>query len=73
MPQNDALVITLWIFYTDVRGVLIDPGSLANIIKSQMVEEMEITGRIIPKVRLLLEFNNYSEMTRGEVMLVTNA
>lgn len=73
MPHKVTLVITLRIFDTDVRRVLIDPGSSTNIIQSRVVEEMELTGRSISKVRLLSRFNNSCEMTRGELALVTNA
>ncbi|XP_070054579.1 uncharacterized protein [Nicotiana tomentosiformis] len=58
ISHNDALVITLRIFDTDMRRVLIDPGSSANIIQSRVVEEMELIGQIIPKVGLLSGFNN---------------
>lgn len=32
MPHNDAVVITLRNFETEVRKILIDPGSLTNIV-----------------------------------------
>lgn len=73
MPHTDALVITLWIFDTDVRRVLIDPDISANIIQLQVVKELKITSQVIPKLRLLSGFYNSSEMTMGEVILVTNA
>lgn len=33
IPHNDALVITLKFFYTDVRMVLIFPDRLSNIVQ----------------------------------------
>ncbi|XP_070053352.1 uncharacterized protein [Nicotiana tomentosiformis] len=37
-PHNDALVISILINKSRVKRVLIDPGSLANIIRSMVVE-----------------------------------
>lgn len=40
MPHNDALLIALQIFGTDVRRVLIDPRTSTNIVQLRVIEEM---------------------------------
>lgn len=44
IPHNDALVTTLCMLDIDVRRVLFDPGSSANIIQLWVIEEMQLTG-----------------------------
>lgn len=72
MPHTNILVNILQIFDTAIIAFLIDPGSLTNTFQLRVIKEMEITGQVIPKVRLLSRFNNSSEMTGGEVILTIN-
>ncbi|XP_059285177.1 uncharacterized protein LOC132038541 [Lycium ferocissimum] len=39
-PHNDALVISTLTFKSQVKHILIDPGSSANIIRSRVVEQL---------------------------------
>lgn len=71
MAHNDALVIILQIFYTDVRHIFVDPSSSANIIQMRVIKEIHIEDMIITKALLLSGFNNFSEMTKGEITLRT--
>ncbi|XP_070004527.1 uncharacterized protein [Nicotiana sylvestris] len=67
--HNDALVISLLVHDTNVKRVLIDPGSSVNIILLRVVDEMQSNDKMIPKAQYLSGFDNSSVITKGEVML----
>ncbi|XP_070055249.1 uncharacterized protein [Nicotiana tomentosiformis] len=58
IPHNDALVISLLIHDTNVKRVLIDPGSSVNIILLRVVNEMLMGNHVVPKARSLSGFDN---------------
>ncbi|XP_070026198.1 uncharacterized protein [Nicotiana sylvestris] len=72
-PYNDALVISLIVFDTNVKRVLIDPGSSVNIILLRVLREMQVEEKIIPKAHTLSGFDNSSIVIKGEVTLTTFA
>ncbi|XP_070005068.1 uncharacterized protein [Nicotiana sylvestris] len=72
-PHNDALVISLLVHDTNVKRVLIDPGSSVNIILLRILREMQAKDKLIPKAHTLFGFDNSSIVTRGEVILTTFA
>ncbi|XP_070007716.1 uncharacterized protein [Nicotiana sylvestris] len=72
-PHNDALVISLLVHDTNVKQVLIDPGSSVNIILLRVVNEMQANDKLIPKARTLSSFDNLSAITKGEIVLTTFA
>nr|XP_016455716.1 PREDICTED: uncharacterized protein LOC107779748 [Nicotiana tabacum] len=51
----------------------VDPGSLANIIQWRVLEQAKVIGSIITATKLLAKFNLASVITRGEILLPTNA
>ncbi|XP_070020428.1 uncharacterized protein [Nicotiana sylvestris] len=59
-PHNDALVISLLVHDTNVKQVLIDPGSSVNIILLRVVNEMQVDDKLIPKSHTLSGFDNSS-------------
>ncbi|XP_070029630.1 uncharacterized protein [Nicotiana sylvestris] len=67
--HNDALVISFLLDKFQIKRVLVDPGSSANIIKSRVVEQLGLLDQIVPVSRLLNGFNMESETTKGEVIL----
>ncbi|XP_070040885.1 uncharacterized protein [Nicotiana tomentosiformis] len=69
IPHNDALLISLLVHDTNVKRVLIDPGSSVNIILLRVVNEMQANDKVIPKARSLSGFDNSSIITKGEVVL----
>ncbi|XP_059310915.1 uncharacterized protein LOC132062348 [Lycium ferocissimum] len=71
-PHNDALVISILIFKSQVKRILIDPGSSANIIRWRVVEQLKLLDQIIPVARVLSGFNMASETTKGEISLPVN-
>ncbi|XP_070005051.1 uncharacterized protein [Nicotiana sylvestris] len=73
IPHNDALVISLLVHDTNVKRVLIDPGSSVNIILLRVVNEMQADGKFLPKERTLSGFDNSSVVTKGEIILTTFA
>lgn len=52
--HNDALVITLYVYNTIVKRVLIDPDSSVNFILLRVVKEIQVADRIIPKGSLFM-------------------
>ncbi|XP_070002647.1 uncharacterized protein [Nicotiana sylvestris] len=73
IPHNDVLVISLLVHDTNVKRVLIDPGSFVNIIFLRVVNEMQAIDHVIPKARSLSGFDNSSVITKGEITLSTFA
>ncbi|XP_075084757.1 uncharacterized protein LOC142168008 [Nicotiana tabacum] len=73
LPHNDAVVISLNVLYLKIKHVLMDPGSLDNIIQYRVLEQDKLTENIIPATKLLAGFNLASVTTRGEILLLTNA
>ncbi|XP_009598346.2 uncharacterized protein [Nicotiana tomentosiformis] len=71
-PLNDALVISIMLNKIQVKRVLVDPGSSANIIRSRVVEQLGLLDQIVPASRVLNDFNMASEMTNGEIILPVN-
>ncbi|XP_070029577.1 uncharacterized protein [Nicotiana sylvestris] len=68
-PHNDALVISLIIHDTNVKRVLIDPGSFMNIILLRVLREMQVEDKVIPKAHTLSGFDNSSVLMKREVTL----
>ncbi|XP_070036486.1 uncharacterized protein [Nicotiana tomentosiformis] len=73
LPHNDTLVISLNMLDSKIKRVLMDPGSSVNIIQLRVLEQAKLTGSIISATKLLAGFNLASVITRGEILLVTNA
>ncbi|XP_070019920.1 uncharacterized protein [Nicotiana sylvestris] len=71
--HNDALVISLIIYDTNVKRVLIDPGSSVNIILLRVLREIQAKDKMIPKAHTLSGFDNSSVLMKGEVTLTTFA
>ncbi|XP_070022206.1 uncharacterized protein [Nicotiana sylvestris] len=71
-PHNDALVISIFMNKIQVKRVLVDPGSSANIIRSRVVEQLGLQDQIVPAAQVLNGFNMASETTKGEIMLPIN-
>ncbi|XP_070004995.1 uncharacterized protein [Nicotiana sylvestris] len=71
-PHNDALVISLLVHDTNVKRVLIDPGSSVNIILLRVVNEMQADDKLVPKAYTLSGFDNSSIVTKGEIILTTS-
>ncbi|XP_019259435.1 PREDICTED: uncharacterized protein LOC109237569 [Nicotiana attenuata] len=73
LPHNDALVISLNVLDFKIKRVLVDPGSLANIIQWRVLEEAKLIRSIISATKLIVGFNRASVTTQGEILLPTNA
>ncbi|XP_070025826.1 uncharacterized protein [Nicotiana sylvestris] len=70
--HNDALVISLLVHDTNVKQVLIDPGSSVNINLLRVVNELQVDDKLTPKTHTLSGFDN-SSVTKGEIILTTFA
>ncbi|XP_075098012.1 uncharacterized protein LOC142175328 [Nicotiana tabacum] len=68
-PHNNALVITLQILDADVKRIMVDDGSGACIIHPQVLTQMRLEDKILPRCIILIGFNNEVERTSGEITL----
>ncbi|XP_019257882.1 PREDICTED: uncharacterized protein LOC109236121 [Nicotiana attenuata] len=68
-PHYDALVITLRVFDTDVRRIMVDDRSGACIIHPRVLTQMKLEDRIVPCCITLTGFNNAVERTSGDITL----
>ncbi|XP_060178081.1 uncharacterized protein LOC132608014 [Lycium barbarum] len=73
LPHNDALVISVMIVDCQIRRILIDPGSSANIIQWKLIDQLSMMSKLTPSSRVLNGFNMESETTKGEIILPINA
>ncbi|XP_070010947.1 uncharacterized protein [Nicotiana sylvestris] len=71
-PDNDTLVISILMNKIQVKRVLIDPGSSTNIIRSRVVEQLDLQDQIVPATRVLNYFNMVSEITKEEIIFLVN-
>ncbi|XP_059290643.1 uncharacterized protein LOC132044167, partial [Lycium ferocissimum] len=71
-PHNDALVISILIVKPQVKRILVDSGSSANIIQWRVVEQLRLLDQIVPVARVLSGFNMASETMKGEMSLPVN-
>ncbi|XP_070025211.1 uncharacterized protein [Nicotiana sylvestris] len=71
-PHNDALVISILMNKIQVKRVLVDPDSLANLIQSRVMEQVSLQDHIVPAARLLNGFNIASETTKREIIFPVN-
>lgn len=71
-PHNDELVISILMNKTKIKRVLIDPSSSANIIKSKVVEQLDLQEQVVPATLVLHRFNMEYETTKGEIILLIN-
>ncbi|XP_019231187.1 PREDICTED: uncharacterized protein LOC109212030 [Nicotiana attenuata] len=68
-PHYDALVITLCVFDTDIRRIMVDDGSGACIIHPRVLTQMKLEDRVVLRCITLTGFNNDIEQTSGEITL----
>ncbi|XP_059290705.1 uncharacterized protein LOC132044233 [Lycium ferocissimum] len=65
-PQNDALVISVLINKSQVKRILINPGSSANVIHWKVVEQLGLLDQIVLAARVLNGFNMSCELQKGK-------
>ncbi|XP_070020586.1 uncharacterized protein [Nicotiana sylvestris] len=70
--HNDDLVISILLNKIQVKHVLVDPGSSANIIRSRVVEQLGLQDQIVSASRVLNGFNMASETIKGEIIIPVN-
>ncbi|XP_060211603.1 uncharacterized protein LOC132639133 [Lycium barbarum] len=70
--HNDALVNSILINKSQVKRILIDPGSSANIICWKVVEQLGLLDQIVPAAWVLNGFKMACETTKGDITLPVN-
>nr|CAN65131.1 hypothetical protein VITISV_005198 [Vitis vinifera] len=73
-PHRDALILSLEIGDFDVRRILVDPGSSADLVQASVVSHMghSLTGLENPG-RILSGFNGSSTTSLGDILLPVQA
>ena len=73
-PHRDALILSLEIGDFDVRRILVDPGSSADLVQASVVSHMghTLTGLENPG-RILSGFNGSSTTSLGDIVLSVQA
>nr|XP_009803240.1 PREDICTED: uncharacterized protein LOC104248636 [Nicotiana sylvestris] len=66
---NDTLVISFLLSDVQIKRVVVDPSSSANIIRSKVVEQLGLLNQVVPASRVLYGFNMAGEITKGEIVL----
>ena len=70
VPHYDAMVLTLCINGFDVHRVLIDPGSIADLLQLLAFKQMMLSFGVINSIgRILFGFNGTTTVTLGDVAL----
>ncbi|XP_019259334.1 PREDICTED: uncharacterized protein LOC109237478 [Nicotiana attenuata] len=73
LPHNHASVKSLSVLDFKIKRVLVDPGSLANIVQWSFLEQAKLIENIITTTKFLAGFNLKIMTTRGEILLLTHA
>ena len=70
-PYDDALVITLRIEGYDVKRVMVDQGSAAEIMYLDLYKELNLKARdLMPYSSLLVSFEGKIIIPKGQVRLL---
>ena len=73
-PHHDALVLTLCINNFDVHKVLVDPGSVADLLQLPPFKQMKIPlGKLSLAGRIFSDFNGATTLTMGDIALPIKA
>lgn len=73
-PHNDALILTLRINQFDVRRVLIDPGSAADLLQMSAYKQMGLLQSSLENPRwILFRFNGVTPTSLGDVVILVQA
>ena len=73
-PHYDALVLTLCINNFDVHRVLIDPGSMADLLHLPAFKKMKVLlDHLSSTGRILFGFNGATTLTMGDIVLSIKA
>ena len=74
IPHYDALVLTLCINNFDVRRVLVDPGSAADLLHLPTFKQMKISlDHLSSTSKVLFRFNGATTLKVGDIVLSVKA
>ena len=74
VPHYDVLVLTLYINGFDVHKVLVDPGSVVDLLQLLAFRKMKLSSYMRNSVgRILFGFNEATIVTLGDVALLVKA
>ena len=69
-PYDDALVITLWIGGYDVKRVMVDQGSAAEIMYPDLYKELSLSAEdLTPYSSPLVSFEGNVIIPKGQIKL----
>ena len=74
MPHYDAIVLTLCINGFDVHRVLVDHGSIVDLLQLLAFSQMKLSPQMLNSVeRILSGFNDATTTTLGDITLPMKA
>ena len=74
MPHYDALILTLCINGFNVHRVLVDPGSVTDLLQLPAFRQMKLSSFMLNSAgRILSGFNGATTVTLGDVTLLVKA
>ena len=74
VPHYDALVLTLCINGLDVHRVLVDPGSVVDLLQLPAFNQMKLSPQMLSSAgRILSGFNGTTTTTLGDITLPIQA
>nr|XP_016456269.1 PREDICTED: uncharacterized protein LOC107780254 [Nicotiana tabacum] len=68
----DALVISFLLSKVQIKRVLVDPSSSANVIRSKVVEQLGLLDQIMPASQVLHNFNMDGEIKKREILFLVD-
>ena len=72
--HHDALVLTLCINDFDIHRVLVEPGSVADLLQLPSFRQMNISlDRLSSAGKILFDFNEATSVTMGDITLPVRA
>ena len=73
-PHHDALILTLCINNFDVHRVLVDPGSIVDLLQLPTFRQMQVPlDKLSSTTRILSRFNGATMLTVGDITLLVKA
>ena len=74
MPYYDALVLTICFNGFDVHKVLVDPGSVADLLQLPVFNQTKLSPPMLNSIgRILSGFNGVTTITLGDITLPVQA
>ncbi|KAM1903719.1 hypothetical protein ACFX13_041196 [Malus domestica] len=68
-PHDDSLVISVQLAHTILDRVMVDNGSLVNLLQLSLIQKMGLESTIQRKAKILIRFNGHTSTVIGNFTL----